>query len=171
MPISTISADTIPSLLEAKKRLIDVRTPGEYKSAHVVGAELMPLDALDASAFCEKHGKDTPVYILCQSGKRASMAAEKLAAAGHTATYVVDGGTQAAVKAGVAVERGKGSISIERQVRIAAGLLVFIGTALGYFVHPAMFIIPAFVGAGLTFAGITDTCGMALLLGKCPWNQ
>lgn len=62
-------------------------------------------------------------------------------------------------------------MSLERQVRIAAGLLVVLGTALGYFVHPYLLGLPAFVGAGLVFAGITDTCGMGMLLAKMPWNQ
>jgi len=171
MSFTTVSASTIPQILSEKKHLIDVRSPGEFKSVHVTGAELHPLDKLDAAAFCNTHGTETPVYILCQSGKRASMAAEQLQAAGHQAVFVVEGGTQAAIGCGVEVERGQGSISIERQVRIVAGLLVLAGTLLGYLIHPALLTVPAFVGAGLAFAGITDACGMALILGKCPWNK
>lgn len=62
-------------------------------------------------------------------------------------------------------------MSLERQVRIAAGSLVFIGVALGWFVHRGFFAVPAFVGAGLVFAGLTDFCGMGLLLAKMPWNR
>ena len=171
MPISTVSASEIPNILDTDKRLVDVRSPAEYKSAHVVGAQLMPLDRFDAVEFCQAHGTDAPVYILCQSGQRAEMAANKLAAAGHTNVSVVEGGTLAAINAGVAIERASGAISIERQVRIAAGSIVFLGTLGGLFIHPALFIAPAFVGAGLTFSGITDTCGMGLMLAKCPWNQ
>jgi len=69
------------------------------------------------------------------------------------------------------VVRGKKSIPLERQVRIAAGFLVLLGAVLGFFVHPYFIGLSAFVGAGLMFAGITDTCGMALVLAKMPWNQ
>lgn len=166
MSYSTINAQEIPALLKSGSRVIDVRTPAEFKGAHVEGAELHPLDQLDTSAFPE-----APVYILCQSGKRASMAAQKLEAAGHEQVYVVDGGTDAAIKAGLPIIRDQGCISIERQVRIAAGALVFTGAILGLAVHYGFFGIPIFVGAGLVFAGVTDTCGMGMMLAKCPWNQ
>ena len=166
MTYSTIDAKELTPLLKDKARVIDVRTPAEYKSAHVEGAELHPLDQLDTAAFT-----NAPLYILCQSGKRASIAAQKVTATGHEQVYVVEGGTDAAIQADLPIIRGKGCISIERQVRIAAGALVFIGTLLGLYVHPGFFGISAFVGAGLAFAGITDTCGMGMMLAKCPWNQ
>ena len=83
----------------------------------------------------------------------------------------VEGGTAAWEAAGLPVVRGKKTISLERQVRIAAGVLVLVGSALGYFVHPYFIGVAAFVGAGLTFAGVTDTCGMGMLLARMPWNQ
>lgn len=83
----------------------------------------------------------------------------------------MEGGTQAWDLAGLPVSRGKKAMSLERQVRIAAGFLVFLGAALGFFVHPYFIAISAFVGAGLMFAGITDTCGMGMMLAKMPWNQ
>ena len=83
----------------------------------------------------------------------------------------VEGGTLACVEAGLPVVRGKKAISLERQVRIAAGSLVLLGVLLGWFVHPAFIGLSAFVGAGLVFAGITDTCGMGMMLARMPWNQ
>lgn len=166
MSFSTITAQEIPALLKSGARVIDVRTPAEFKGAHVDGAELHPLDQLDTAVFSE-----APVYILCQSGKRADMAAQKLEAAGHKQIYVVDGGTDAAIEAGLPIIRGKGCISIERQVRIAAGALVFTGSLLGLFVDSRLLAIPIFVGAGLVLAGATDTCGMGMMLAKCPWNR
>ena len=83
----------------------------------------------------------------------------------------VEGGTSAWDEAGLPVERGKEAVSLERQVRIAAGFLVFVGTTLGVVHHEYWLGIPAFVGAGLMFAGITDTCGMGMMLAKMPWNQ
>jgi Protein of unknown function (DUF2892) len=83
----------------------------------------------------------------------------------------VEGGTQACLDLGLPIARGKNSISLERQVRIAAGSLVVLGVTLGWFVHPVFFGLAAFVGAGLVFAGVTDTCGMGMLLARMPWNQ
>ena len=171
MSPQTITASELPPLLVNQSTVIDVRTPAEFKAAHVNGAQLHPLDSLDPVAFCKAHGTDEPVYLLCQSGKRASMAADRLIQAGHKNIIVVEGGTAAAIEHGLDIAYGKGAISIERQVRIAAGLLVLAGTLAGAFIHPALLIVPGFVGAGLAFAGITDTCGMAMALAKCPWNQ
>jgi hypothetical protein len=83
----------------------------------------------------------------------------------------IEGGTLACVEAGLPVVRGKKAISLERQVRIAAGLLVVTGSALGYFVSPYWIGLAAFIGAGLAFAGITDTCAMGMMLARMPWNQ
>jgi rhodanese-related sulfurtransferase len=83
----------------------------------------------------------------------------------------VDGGTQAWEAAGLPIVRGQKTISLERQVRIAAGSLVVLGAVLGYFVHPYFIGLSAFVGAGLVFAGVTDTCGMGMLLARMPWNK
>jgi rhodanese-related sulfurtransferase len=171
MKIETVSAKKLPAFFANDYTVIDVRTPSEFKSAHVVGAESLPLDQLDAEQFCGKYGDGSPVYILCQSGKRATIAAERLVKAGHQNVTVIEGGTTAAMDADIDMKYGKGSISIERQVRIAAGALVFLGTLLGLFVHGGFFGISAFVGAGLFFAGVTDTCGMGMMLAKCPWNQ
>ena len=83
----------------------------------------------------------------------------------------VEGGTLACEAAGLPVVRGKKAISLERQVRIAAGFLVLVGAVLALTVHPYFAGLSAFVGAGLMFAGITDTCGMGMLLARMPWNQ
>lgn len=153
--------------------VVDVRTPAEFSAVHVPQARNIPLDALDPQALLAagaiKAGQ--PVFLLCHSGNRASRAAEKFVAAGFEQAVVVEGGTQGWEKAGLPVTRGKASISLERQVRIGAGSLVLLGVLLGWFVHPYFIGLSAFVGAGLVFAGITDWCGMGLLLAKAPWNQ
>jgi rhodanese-related sulfurtransferase len=153
--------------------VLDVRTPVEFAEVHVPQARNIPLDGLNPSALANSGlaRKDRPVYLLCRRGQRAAKAAEKLAREGFTQPVVVEGGTLAWIEANLPVTRGKTStISLERQVRIVAGSLVFIGVALGWFVHPGFFGLSAFVGAGLVFAGITDFCGMGLLLAKLPWN-
>jgi rhodanese-related sulfurtransferase len=153
--------------------LIDVRTPVEFREVHVEIARNVPLDSLDPSAVMQTRNgsKDEPLYVVCRSGSRGKQACEKFLAAGFTNVVNVDGGTLACVHCGLPVVRGRKTISLERQVRIAAGLLVVVGALLGWLVHPVFVALSAFIGAGLIFAGVTDTCGMGLLLAHMPWNQ
>jgi len=151
--------------------LIDVRTPAEFGEVHVDFARNLPLDQLEAGQVqAQRQNSDQPLYVICRSGSRGRQACEKLIAAGVTNVVNVEGGTLAWDQAGLPVVRGKKAISLERQVRIVAGSLVFIGSLLAL-TNPWWLILPGFIGAGLTFAGITDTCGMAMMLAKMPWNQ
>jgi len=150
---------------------LDVRTPAEFEEAHIEGSVLHPLGDLNVETVERlAAGKDSCVLI-CRSGNRASQAAEKLASIGLPSLCILEGGIQAWESAGLPLERGAKTMSLERQVRIAAGTLVFVGAALGYFVNPAWIALSGFVGAGLVFAGITDTCGMGLLIARMPWNN
>jgi rhodanese-related sulfurtransferase len=174
----TISPQQLEQLRKADQQieLIDVRTPVEFQEVHVAFARNVPLDRLDPQAIqSARNGNngnaDEPLYLICRSGSRGKQACEKLVAAGVMNAINVEGGTLACEAAGVPVVRGKKAISLERQVRIVAGALVVIGAALGFWVHPYWIGLSAFVGAGLMFAGITDTCGMAMLLARMPWNQ
>jgi len=154
--------------------VIDVRTPVEFNNVHVAEAENIPLDALSPKALIATGSlpADGPVYILCHSGGRAGKAAEQFEKEGYPIGVVVKGGTQGWIDAGLPVVEGESkTISLERQVRIGAGSLVLTGVLLGWLVNPAFFGLSGFVGAGLIFAGITDWCGMGLLLAKAPWNQ
>jgi rhodanese-related sulfurtransferase len=161
-------------LSEPALALFDVRTPAEFAEVHVPQAINAPLDQLDPSAILESRHVPVgqPAYLLCRSGARATKAAEKFAKAGHDIGVIVQGGTLAWIEAGLPVERGTAKvISLERQVRIGAGSLVLLGVLLALFVHPYFISLSAFVGAGLVFAGVTDWCGMGLLLAKAPWNS
>ncbi|MBL9125942.1 MAG: rhodanese-like domain-containing protein [Planctomycetaceae bacterium] len=174
MSVTTITPRQLHDLVQAGNslELIDVRTPVEFREVHVGFARNVPLDRLDAAHIAAgRAGSTQPLYVICRSGGRGKQACEKLLAAGYTNVVNVEGGTQAWDQAGLPVVRGQQAISLERQVRIAAGSLVVLGAALGYFVHPAWIGLSAFVGAGLVFAGVTDTCGMGLLLARMPWNQ
>jgi rhodanese-related sulfurtransferase len=153
--------------------LIDVRTPVEYQEVHVEVARNVPLDQLEPAALMHaRNGSaNEPLYVICRSGGRGKQACEKFLNAGFTNVVNIEGGTMACVEAGLPVVRGKKVISLERQVRIAAGSLVLLGAILGWFVHPAFIGLSAFVGAGLLFAGITDTCGMGMILSRMPWNK
>lgn len=175
MPINTISPKELASRRERGEvcDLIDVRTPVEFREVHVSFARNEPLDRLDPQALiASRNGaSQQTLYVICRSGNRANQACEKLLASGLTNIVNVEGGTLAWEQAGLPVNRGKKAISLERQVRIAAGLLVVTGAALSHFVHPYWIGLSAFVGAGLVFAGITDTCGMGMILARMPWNQ
>ena len=154
--------------------MIDVRTPVEYRALHADGATLLPLDQLDPRAHIESRPPDRhdhPIYLICKSGQRAAKAAQKFLDSGFANVLVVEGGTDAWTTAGCPVVRGKSAISLERQVRIAAGALVLLGLILGLTIHPYLLGITAFVGCGLIFAGVTDWCGMGLLLARAPWNR
>ena len=148
--------------------LIDVRTPVEFREVHVEFARNVPLDRLDPTTA---GAKELPLYLICRTGGRGQMACEKLQAAGFQQVVNVEGGTEAWDAAGLPVVRGQKAISLERQVRIAAGSLVLIGVVLSLVAHPYCVGLSAFVGAGLVFSGITDTCGMGMLLARMPWNQ
>ena len=166
--MATITPAALGKLLEENPNadVIDVRTPLEFGEVHATGAKNLPLDSLDPADI----PTGNPVYILCRSGQRATKAADKLSATHQP--VVVEGGTLAWIDAGLPVVRGtKKVISLERQVRIAAGTLVLTGFLIGWFIHPYGFFLSGFVGAGLIFAGITDWCGMGLLIAKAPWNK
>jgi rhodanese-related sulfurtransferase len=156
-----------------KFELIDVRTPVEYRELHVDFAENLPLDRLDAAALVhDRHDSpDDPLYFICRTGSRAEKACDKVRALGFTNVATVEGGTLACVAAGLPILRGRKAVSIERQVRIVAGSLTLLGVLLGWFVNPWFFGLSGFIGAGLLFAGLTDTCGMGIMLARMPWNK
>jgi rhodanese-related sulfurtransferase len=154
--------------------LIDVRMPVEFREVHADGAQNYPLDSLNPKAIVEgRNGRSAePLYLICKSGNRSSKAVQKFIDAGIENVVSVEGGTTAWDQAGLPVKRGKKAISLERQVRIAAGSIALIGS-VATMVTGNVYLagIPAFIGAGLTFAGITDTCGMGMMLAKMPWNR
>lgn len=168
--MKTISASAVPGE-GAPIVLIDVRTPSEFAEIHARGSVLLPLHALDPGQVKGMMAGKSACYLLCKSGGRSKQAAAKLHAAGLDGLFVVEGGIDAWRAAGLPVNRGRAVISLERQVRIAAGALVVAGAVLAYFAHPAWIALSAVVGAGLMFAGITDTCGLGMLLARMPWNN
>ncbi len=173
MNVPTVAPAELHELMEGGRpvRLIDVRTPAEFREVHAAGAVSVPLDRLDPAEFPPGGAGATPLYLICQGGSRGRRACEWLIAAGRTDVANVEGGTLAWEAAGLPVVRGKKTISLERQVRIAAGSLVLLGVGLGMFVHPSLLGLAAFVAGGLVFAGITDTCGMGMFLAWMPWNR
>jgi rhodanese-related sulfurtransferase len=165
--IANCSAQKASELLTQKPdcQLIDVREYPEYAAVHAVGARLIPLGQVQRRAA--ELDKSKPVVILCKSGRRAAQAAQVLSDCGFSELTVVEGGTDAWVTAGLPSAReAKAPWALERQVRLVAGLIVLIGL----FIPPWPYV-SAFVGAGLVFAALTNTCGMGMLLAKMPWNR
>jgi len=168
--MNTISATALSGLQKnATVHLIDVRTPAEFGAVHAKGAVNIPLDKLEPSslAYCN----NDPVYLICKSGVRARKAMEKLAQSGFTNTFEVEGGTDGWLKAQLPVQKGRKALGLEQQVRIIVGSMALVGAALVLGGQPLGLILVAMMGMGLGYAGITDTCGLAMLIAKAPWNQ
>lgn len=161
---------------ERKITLLDVRSPAEYRSGHIPGARLKPLDEIkqrnlaDVSAGAGLHA-DNPVYLTCQAGIRAEQAAKALRESGLNHLVLVNGGTEAWQKAGLPLNRCGSPLSLERQVQITVGSLLILKVFFGFTVHELFFVAGAIIGAGLITAGLTRWCGMAQLIARMPWNR
>jgi rhodanese-related sulfurtransferase len=150
-------------------QLIDVRSAGEFAAGHVPGAVNVPMDEVEARLDDLKGS--APVVLICQSGQRSEMTCELLRQHRPEVMFV-EGGTTAWAAAGYPVVRtAKSRWSLERQVRLIVGVGGLLGFSLGYWVSPWFLIIPAFFAVGLTFAGLTDICGMTFILKLLPWNR
>ena len=173
MPKSLIALT--PETVEERVRqghalLIDIREDDEFARRHIPGALSRPLSRFDAIALPEMAGTD--VIFTCRSGMRTATNSERLAAPVDGNAYVLEGGLDNWVRAGLPVEPNrKAPLEMMRQVQIVAGSLVLAGVLLGWLVSPLFFGLSAFVGAGLIFAGISGFCGMAKLLAFLPWNR
>jgi len=172
-PVRSVSAQQLAGLADSGKlHLLDVRTPGEFATLRIARAVNVPFERLDPAALLARFGADAPLYCICQTGTRSQLAADRLRAAGCTNVVHVDGGTNAWMSEGLPMMRGGRSvISLERQVRISAGLLSMLGIIAGAWVHPAGYWLSALIGAGLVYAGVTNSCGMSMVLARLPWNQ
>ena len=151
--------------------VVDVRSPGEFAAAHIAGSYNLPLDALPSVAAELGRALHAPVVLVCQSGARARQAETELRAAGVERARVLDGGVSAWEAAGLPVERGRGTWSIERQVRAIAGGLVLGGALGSVLVWRPLVFLSAAVGGGLLYAGVSDNCTMARLLIRLPYNR
>lgn len=166
---STVSAAELALALRGATppRVLDVRTPIEYVGEHIANSLHVPLDSLEARI---ESLPSEPLVVVCRTGMRATTAAQILARKGRPAR-VMTGGMLAWRKAGLPVEEAPAPLAIDRQVQLVVGSSVLVSVLLGVLVHPGFLGIAAFFGAGLTFAGATGTCGLALLLARMPWNQ
>lgn len=169
--LKTIEPASLKMLLDQQSvNLVDVREPSEHAGEKIPGSILMPLSKFDPNRIPFDANKLTVLY--CRTGNRSAQAAQKLFAAGVNEVTHLSGGMSAWVQAGYPTQVNKNApISLMRQVQIVASSLVVSGTVLGAFVSPWFLLLSGFVGSGLVFAGITNTCALGMLLAKLPYNQ
>lgn len=150
--------------------LVDVREFPEFASGRVPGARLIPLGEIEKRHQEIDHNHT--VYVICRSGKRGGEAQRKLKTLGFANVVNVAGGTEAWKAANLPIEKHANAIwDLERQVRFVAGLLVLTGVVLALSVHWYFIGLAGFVGAGLVFAALTNTCAMGMMLARMPWNR
>jgi rhodanese-related sulfurtransferase len=168
----SISANDLQELINKQGKdimLIDVRSLDEHKSGSIPDAKCIPHDAIVDNL--DKIPKDKNIVLFCQAGKRSEKACQALKEKGFTQLTQLEGGFSAWASNQLPIKQSRKAISIQRQVMIAAGLLITTGASLGHFVNYSFWALSAFVGVGLFFAGVSGFCGMAILLEKMPWNK
>ena len=149
-------------------QLVDVRSPLEFDSEHIEGSKNIPLDDLGYRSGEIKN--DCTTVLICRSGVRAGRAADLLASYGMNVS-VLAGGVTDWKKCGLPLIEGKKRLSLERQVQLTIGILLLSSVSAGWYINPAWFIVPGIIGAGLTFAGLSGFCGLAVVISKAPWNK
>src|SRR5262245_16245496 len=165
-----VEATTLKVWLEQEEALlIDVREPPEYAAEHIPDARLLPLSTFDPARVPQEAGKKVALH--CVMGMRSAQAGQKLLDAGFMTVYNFRGGVQAWKDAGYATAGQRTPLRLQRQVQIAPGTLVLLGTLLGVIVSPWFLLLSGVVGVGLVHAGVSGTCGMATLLARLPYNQ
>lgn len=156
--------------VDPSTRVLDVRTPGEFQSGHIHGSYNVPLDSLGEHG-AELAQLEHPIVLVCQSGARAANACEQLTDLGGTGIQVLDGGVTSWLQAGGTLAAPQpGRWAMDRQVRLVAGSIV-LGSILASVVAPRARIIAGAVGAGLAYSAASNTCAMAAVLGRLPYNR
>lgn len=169
---ATLDAVSLRELIDAGRapRLLDVRTPAEFETSHIPGSYNVPLDLLKEHREELRNHLDEDVVLVCRSGARATQAEQALAGVGLPNLKVLDGGILAWQAANAPIKRGAPRWDLERQVRLVAGSIV-LASVLGSVFVPQLKWVAGFIGAGLTFAAVTNTCAMGMMLGKLPYNR
>ena len=151
--------------------VVDVRSAGEYATAHIPESINIPVDQLDPHLRRIVNAAGGTLVLVCQSGGRAEQAAGKLGQEGLTDMVVLSGGMNSWVQAGAPVQHGEvAKWALERQVRLVAGSIVFLAVLASIWLPWAKWIAFA-IGGGLSFAAISNTCMMGMLLMKLPYNR
>jgi len=164
-----ITVDQLRNRPSSSCQLIDVRSSSEFDAGHIPGAVNIPMDQIEARV--DDLHREFPIVLICQAGQRARITARLLEPC-QRQIAVLEGGTKAWIEAGLPlITSVRTRWSLERQVRLGAGLLVLSGAVLALTVNPLWVFLCGFAGLGLTFAGLTGICAMGILLGKMPWNS
>lgn len=172
MPIKNINAKTLKEWLDNNSAiLVDVREPAENEAESIKGAKLIPLSGVCKDKLPEHSGKKLVIH--CRKGGRGGSACEKLLTEDpNMEIYNLEGGIEAWKEAGYETNNsGKFFLPLDRQVQVVIGICLLFSSLFAYFFNPAFLLITGFFGIGLTFAGITGFCGLALLMAKMPWNK
>jgi rhodanese-related sulfurtransferase len=176
-PTAAISSTELRELLESTEllkplRILDVRTPAEFETAHIRGSHNVPLDVLDmpGSEVVQQLDQDDDVVLVCKSGQRSAQAAALLHNAGLAGGRVLEKGITDWEGRGFGVDRGVERWDLERQVRLLAGSLV-VASVVASAAVPRLKWLAAAVGSGLAYAAVTNTCAMASALAKLPYNR
>ncbi|WP_406043394.1 rhodanese-like domain-containing protein [Micromonospora sp. NBC_00898] len=169
---ATLDATSLRELIDSGQapRLLDVRTPAEFETSHIPGSYNVPLDLLKEHRAELRNHLDEDVVLICRSGARAGQAQQALAETGLPNLKVLNGGIMAWQAANAPVKQGAQRWDLERQVRLVAGSIVLASVVGSVFV-PGLKWVAGFIGAGLTFAAVTNTCAMGMMLGKLPYNR
>lgn len=142
--------------------LIDVRSPAEYQTEHITGSINIPVEDIQLAAKEIEKSKKEIVFV-CKSGMRSEMACKKLP---ELKASVLKGGVH-----NYKTIKGTVKWDIERQIRLIVGVSTLIGTILAITISLWFLAIPLFFGAGLTFASLTNSCAMGMMLAKLPYNK
>lgn len=172
MPIKNIDSKILRKWLNNNEAIIvDVREPAEHQANKIDGSSLVTLANICKKSLPQYQNKKLVLH--CHSGKRSQSACQKLLAEDDDLEiYNLEGGISAWIAAGNATQKsGSFFLPLDRQVQLTIGLCVLSCSLLGYFAHPAFCFLAAFFGAGLTFAGLSGYCGLAILMAKMPWNR
>lgn len=172
MPMKPVDAMTLKTWMDKGEAVVvDVREPAEHEAESIHGAHLIPLAQIGCQVLPASTGKKLVIH--CRSGKRSASACEKLLAENPgLEIYNLEGGIMAWSATNQPVRTsGKFFLPLDRQVQLTIGLCVLIGSLLAYFVSPLFLLLTGFFGAGLTFAGLTGFCGLAMVMAKMPWNK
>ncbi len=167
-----MTASVLRARLERREPLtvIDVRTPAEFETVRIPGSVNAPLQLIEKHAREVAERLERDVALVCQSDTRARRAQQRLAGAGAARLHVLDGGVGAYQTAGGQVLRGRSRWSLERQVRLVAGILV-LGSSLASLRARRAGMLSGAVGAGLTTSALTDTCTLGRVLYALPYNR
>jgi rhodanese-related sulfurtransferase len=169
--LTPIDAQTLAARLKSGAvTIVDIREADEYAREHIAGAVSLPLSGLERGRVnLEPTGQ---VVFHCRSGMRTNSNCARLAEHVEGHAYMLSGGLEAWKSAGLSIDSDRSApLEMNRQVQISAGSLILLGVLATAFVHPLFVLVPAAIGAGLMFAGVSGWCGMAQVLAAMPWNR